>query len=138
MPARGASLPDALGPWRLVSEDVTPLQTASEDLGQWTRRVYAREAPRRRVEVNLMEGKGPGPLRVPAAAGAGGGVMDEDGAYRVLDVAGRRAILERHPLLAPALAVAVSPDTTLTLEGSGTDEAELLDLAGLAVSALER
>ena len=138
MSARGASLPDALGPWRLVSEDVTPLQTASEDLGRWTRRVYAREAPRRRVEVNLMEGKGPGPLRVPAAAGSGDGVMDEEGAYRVLDVAGRRAILEHHPLLATALAVAVSPDTTLTLEGYGTDEAELLDLAGLAVSALER
>lgn len=85
-----------------------------------------------------MEGKGPGPLRVPAAVGSGSGVMDEEGTYRVLDVAGRRAILERHPLLAPALAVAVSPDTTLTLEGSGADEAELMDLAGRAVSALER
>lgn len=85
-----------------------------------------------------MEGKGPGPLHVPAAVGSGDGVMDEEGTYRVLDVAGRRAILERHPLLAPALAVAVSPDTTLTLEGSGADEAELMDLAGRAVSALER
>lgn len=85
-----------------------------------------------------MEGKGPGPLHVPAAVGSGGGVMDEEGTYRVLDVAGRRAILEHHPLLAPALAVAVSPDTTLTLEGFGTDDTELLDLAGRAVSALER
>ena len=85
-----------------------------------------------------MEGKGPGPLHVPAAVGSGDGVMDEEGTYRVLDVAGRRAILERHPLRAQARAGAVSQDTTLTLEGSGADEAELMDLAGRAVSALER
>lgn len=133
-------LPDALEEWRLASEDVTPLKTASEDLGRWTRRVYVRQAPKGYLEVNLMEGTGPGPLRADKNAGAeadSSAVQSADTDCTVLEAAGRKAVLERHPLLPLSLTVAVSPDATLTLESHSTNADELTHLATIAISELE-
>ena len=139
--AMGAPLPDRVGAWRLISEDVTPLVTETENLGRWTRLIYWRNAPRGELEVNLMGGSGPGRLRVPKAAldtpsGQAKEVMEAETEYYVLDVAGCRAVLERHEILPLCLAVSVSPDLSLTLESHAADEAELIDFAGRAVNAL--
>ena len=138
--AMGAPLPDRVGAWRLTSEDVTPLATASEDLGRWTRLIYSREAPRGDLEANVMEGSGPGRLRVPEAPSGqpnpSDAVMNAETEYKILDVAGRRAVLERHPVLPLCLAVPVSPDLSLTLESHAADEEELIEFARQAVGSL--
>ena len=129
-PAAAGVLPDAVGPWHGASVDVTSFKTASEDLGAWHNRVYTRSAPPARVTAILMEGPGPGTLRVPQST-----VSDDDlpvgfGArYQTLEVAGRRAVLERHPLLGLVLAVDLGGNRTLTLESSGASQEELAELA---------
>ncbi|MCR4819220.1 MAG: hypothetical protein K5841_09725 [Fretibacterium sp.] len=141
------ALPETLGNtvsglsagWRSPKEYVLPLVLTanSEDVGRWTQRIYTRTAPPCSVEVNLMEGSGPGPLRVPTenplggpeAAGSGRGVIQGRPEYRVLDVAGHRAVLERYPHLPLALSVAVGRDAVLTLESSSATAEELAALA---------
>ena len=142
-PAAGASaptvMPDAVGIWRAGPEDATRFRTASEDLGRWTRRVYAREAPVGQIEVNLMEGSGPGRFRAPEGDAEGlDGPLGSGAAYRGLEVAGRRAVLEAYPHMPLALAVAVSADATLTLESASASEAELAGMAGAILEALTR
>jgi hypothetical protein len=135
--AQAWALPDMAGEWRSAHEDVMPLvlDANSENVGRWTHRVYTRESPRGTVDVNFMEGSGPGPLRLPETAGAYGAVLDAKSAYHVIDVAGRRAALERSPLLPAALSVAVGTNETLTLEGNLTDS-ELTALAERLIEAI--
>ena len=138
--AQALALPETAGEWRSAHEDVIPLvlDANSENVGRWTHRVYTREAPRAAVEVNFMEGSGPGPLRVPELNPAAGAdtVLDAKSEYRVINVAGWRAVLERSPLLPASLAVSMGSDGTLTLEGNVTDE-ELAMLAGKLIKAIE-
>lgn len=132
------ALPERAGDWRSAGEDLRTLTltAGSEDVGRWTRRFYRREAPPGTVEVNLTEGPGPGPLRVPEAAETGPGLLGEASDYRTLQVAGRDAVLEVHPLYPAALAVAVSPDAVLTLEG-GAEPGELVKLAEDIIADME-
>lgn len=129
-PGTAGPLPDAVGPWRGASEDILPLKTASEDLGCWYNRVYTRSAPLARVEAILMEGAGPGTLRVPEGSVSADDFPIGFGArYRTIDIAGYRAILERQDLLGTVLAVALGPDRTLTLESAGASQEELAEFA---------
>ena len=124
-------MPERAGDWSSDREDVTQfiLEADSGDMGQWTRRLYTRESPGAAVEANLMEGPGPGPLRIPESVGSYDAVMEAKSEYRILEVAGRRAVLERGPLLPLALTVSLGKNRTLTLEGHVTEE----ELTGLAV-----
>lgn len=132
-------LPGAVGPWVGASEDVLPLKTASEDHGVWRNRVYIRNAPPARIEAILMEGPGPGTLRVPEGAVSADDFPIGFGArYGTLEVAGRRAILERQDLLGLALAVVLGPNRTLTLESRSTHLEELLAFAGEFITLMER
>lgn len=137
-PAGAGPLPDSVGPWLGASEDAVPFKTVSEDLGIWHNRVYTRSAPSARATAILMEGAGPGTLRVPA-----GDVSADDfpigfGAhYRTLEVAGHRAVLERQDLLGLALAIELGKNRTLTLESVTTPQEELLELAEGLVSSLK-
>ncbi len=130
-------LPDTAGEWSSAREDVTPLvlEAGNEDVGRWTCRVYVNAASRHTVEANLMEGSGPGPLRVPKAPGSCDAVFSSKSEYHILEVAGCRAVLERHPLLPLALAVSLGENRTLTLEGH-VEEEELTTLAAGLIAAL--
>ena len=125
------ALPETLGEWRSSEEAVLPLMLAanSDSVGRWTRRIYTRAVPPASIEVNLMEGSGPGPLRVPEAVESYRGAIEGQPEYRVLEVAGHRAVLERYPYLPLALAVSISPDVVLTLESRSAGEKELIELA---------
>ena len=137
-PAAAGALPDAVGPWHGASVDVTSFKTASEDLGAWHNRVYTRSAPPGHVTAILMEGPGPGTLRVPQGTVSADDLPLGFGArYQTLDVAGRRAILERHPLLGLVLAIDLGKDKTLTLESAGASQEELTEFAAQAVLLLE-
>ena len=129
-PAAAGVLPDAVGPWHGASVDVTPFKTASEDWGAWHNRVYTRSAPPGRVTAILMEGPGPGTLRVPQGMVSADDLPVGFGArYQTLEVAGRRAVLESHPLLGLVLAVDLGGNRTLTLESAGASQEELAELA---------
>ena len=133
-----AALPEAAGDWSSTDEYVKPFVLAanSEDVGRWTRRVYTRAAPPASVEVNLMEGSGPGPLRVPDTVGSSDAVIEAQAEYRVLEVAGHRAVLERYPYLPLALAVDAGGGRALTLESGAASEEELAELAGEIIKNL--
>ena len=129
-PAAAGALPDIVGPWCGASVDVTPFKTASEDLGAWYNRVYTRSAPPGRVTAILMEGPGSGTLLVPQGTVSADDLPLGFGArYQTLDVAGRRAVLERHPLLGLVLAIDLGGNRTLTLESAGAAQEELVELA---------
>lgn len=132
------ALPETAGEWRSADEYVQPfvLTANSEDVGRWTQRIYTRAEQPGSIEVNLMEGSGPGPLRVPEAVGSYDGVIKSQAEYQVLEVAGRRAVLERYPYLPLALSVAVSQDMVLTLESRAADEKELVELAEKLIEIL--
>ena len=133
------ALPERLGEWHSEEEYVQPfvLTANSEDVGRWTQRVYTRAERPDSVEVNLMEGSGPGPLRVPEAVGSNKGVIEGQSEYQVLEAAGHRAVLERYPYMPLALSVAVSPDMALTLESRTADEKDLTELAERIIENLK-
>lgn len=137
--AAGAPLPNRLGPWTASSRDTVPFRTASEDLGTWHNRVYERHAPAARIEAVLMEGAGPGTLRVPPKKVDAVDLPIGFGSrYRTLEIAGHRAILEAQDLLGLALAIELGKDRTLTLESAGTTREELIEFAEKMVGALTK
>ena len=133
-----AALPDALDEWRGTSAQVTEftLTKDAENLGQWQRRIYIRDAPAASVEANLMEGPGTGTLFVPE--GVPDGEIGPSSAYETLNIAGKRAILERGEVTGHALAVALGEHRTLTLETKSLTREELLEFTQRLIATLER
>ena len=128
--AASSPLPDTVGLWRAESGDTIPFRTASEDLGVWHNRIYMRSTPPGRIEAILMEGPGPGTLLVPQGAVSADDLPLGFGArYQTIDVAGRRAVLERQDILGTALAIELGKDRTLTLESAGASQEELVEFA---------
>ena len=128
-------LPDSVGEWQCVKEHVVPLvlDVNGESVGRMVYRDYEREG--RRVQVILTEGKGTGSLYVPERVGESQGVMPSEAGYRLLKVAGRRAILEGQSFMPLALAVSVGDNVILTLEASSLTEDELVSLAEETLSS---
>ena len=128
--AASSPLPGTVGLWRAESGDTIPFRTASEDLGVWHSRIYMRSTPPGRIEAILMEGPGPGTLLVPRGRVSADDLPLGFGArYQTLDIAGRRAVLERQDILGTALAIELGKDKTLTLESTGASQDELVELA---------
>lgn len=138
-PAQAAPLPDVLDEWHAAPTATTELRAASEDLGRWRNRIYARAAPIARIEVNFMEGSGPGTLRVPEVrALQNDAPLGFVSTYRTLNISGKRAILERGEVTGQALAVAFDKNRTLTIETRSVSEEELLHFAERLIHALEQ
>lgn len=125
-------LPDVVGEWRCVNEHVQSLITEynHESHGKITYRTYTRESPAGMLEVILTEGSGAGSLYVPESVRASKGVMTSEAGFKVVDIDGRGAIIERHNHLPVALAVNVSSDMTLTIETLALDIEGVIDFAG--------
>ena len=137
--AYAAPLPDVLDEWHADPIATREFRTASEDLGQWQNRIYRRAAPIAGVEVGLMEGSGPGTLRVPdKPTPQNDAPLGFVSTYRTLNIAGKRAILERGEVTGQALAVALDKNRTLTLETKSLSEEEFLNFAERLVYALEQ
>ena len=128
-------MPDVLGEWLASSEHITELKA----LGRWLSRIYTRKAPIASVEVNLMEGSGPGTLFVPEGeVAANDAPIGFSSTYETLNVAGHRGILERGEITGQALAISLSKDRTLTLETKSLSREEFLDFAEKLTAALGR
>ncbi|MDR1979415.1 MAG: hypothetical protein LBQ42_11840 [Synergistaceae bacterium] len=135
--ADAASMPDALDEWRASPERITELK-GSEPLGQWANRTYSRTAPIASVEVNLMEGPGPGPLFVPEGkVAADDGPLGFSSTYETLNVGRHRGILERGEVTGQALAIALGKNRTLTLETGSLSTEELLGFAEKLIKAID-
>ena len=128
--AYALELPDSVNEWQCVNEHIvtlTPVATG-ENLGRMVYRDYERESPRGYVQVILTEGTGTGSLYVPERVRAGG-LMPSDSEYRILDIAGRKAILEHHENIPLSLAVDADNNVVLTIESSALDEEGLIEFA---------
>ena len=128
-------LPDKIDGWQCVNEYVVPLvaDANSADMGTITYRDYERD--NRTLNVILTQGKGTGSFYVPEHVNDAKGVMPSGSGYEVLEVAGFKAVLERHEYLPLALSVNVSKDTVLTIESSPlNDEEDITHLAGSILS----
>ncbi|MDR2179002.1 MAG: hypothetical protein LBP21_01715 [Synergistaceae bacterium] len=132
--AHGQPMPDVLGEWRASLERVAELNAH----GRWSNRVYTHQAPIAGVEVNLMEGPGPGTLFVPEGeVAANDAPLGFSSTYETLNVAGHRGILERGEILGQALAISLGKDRTLTLETKSLSREEFLSFAEKLTAALE-
>ena len=137
--ASALELPGKVAGWRSAGEQVVPLVTQPDniDLGRCVYKSYVRESPRGELQVILTEGKGPGTLYVPdEVKGSGGLLFPSSSGYKVIDAAGRRAILETNENLPLSLAVRVDDNITLTIESNALDEAEIVIFAEELLAAL--
>jgi hypothetical protein len=149
-PARGASLPDALGeagdPGRWVADPprATELKIGSESLGQWQNRIYRRAAPIASVEVNLMEGKGFGAPYIPGSdplpdappLNKNDVLFPAWSVYETLRIEGKHAVLESSELTGRALSVALGGHRTLLAESVSLSVEELRDFTEQLIRAL--
>ena len=144
--AAAANLPDALDEWLGTPARVTEFTTSYDgrNLGDWHNRVYTRAAPIASIEANLMKGPGAGALFVPEDNFSDpnpdpgiGTYLDFSSAYESLNIAGKRAILERGKVTGLALAVSLDRERTMTLETRSLSREELLGFAQKLIAALE-
>ncbi len=124
-------LPDSVREWRCVKESVTPLvlDANGENLGRIVYRDYEREAPKGYVQVIMTEGSGTGSLYVPESVRDSEGVMPSDAGYRVLSIAGRKAIMEAKSYMPLVLAIAAGENVVVTIESGSLGEDELVSFA---------
>ena len=129
--AYGLELPGIVGEWRCVKEHVVPLVADADgsDLGRMVYRDYAREAPAGNLQVILTEGRGTGSLYVPDNVNTSHGAMPSDAGYKIVDIGGRKAILEQPQYLPAVLAVSVGKDVVITIETNALGEDGITEFA---------
>ena len=124
-------LPDAVNEWRCVKEDVVPLvlDANHENLGRMVYRDYEREMPKGTLQIILTEGKGTGSLYVPEHVRDSKGAMPSESGYKILNIVGRKSVLEKHSYMPLVLAVDAGDNVILTIESSSLNENELVTFA---------
>lgn len=96
----------------------TNLETVSGNQGIWLQRDY-RSDEGATIRATLMAGKGPRMLRFPPEnLDVNDGPLGSGCTYRTLEIRGRKAVVETHPLLGVSVFVNLG-DGYLTLERSG-------------------
>ena len=134
--ADDALLPEVEG-WTNGEVQVIHLDTVSGNQGFWVRRNYisAQNVP---MAANLMGGKGPGSLYLPAGSvDALDGPIGSGARYETVSIAGRRGILEYDPIMGFALSVQLDKGV-LTLESRsfGLERERFLEEAGRFLEAM--
>ena len=121
-------LPNRVGEWQTVSENILPLITTynGESHGRVVYRTYKRESPSGFLDVILTEGTGAGSLYVPEKVNDSKGMIPNDSGFEVVKVSGHDAIIESQSFMPLVLAVNLSRDVTLTVESFALDEKEII------------
>lgn len=129
--AFAAELPETVNEWRCVKEDVVPLvlDVNSEDIGRMVYRDYERGTRKGAVQVILTEGRGTGSLYVPEGVRDSKGAMPSEAGYKIVDIEGRKSIIEHHEFLPVSLAVNAGENTVITIESSTLNEKEITEFA---------
>ena len=129
--AFSAELPDSFGQWRSVNKNILPLVTEynQESHGRVVYVTYKKISLSAVLDVILTEGTGAGNLYVPEKIRSEKGMMPSDSGFELLEISGRRAILERQSFMPLALSVKAGDNITLTLESSQVGRDELVKAA---------
>ena len=124
-------LSDTVEEWHCVKEYIVPLilDAGSEDLGRMVYRDYVRDFPKGTVQIIMTEGRGTGSLYVPESVRNSEGAMSADSGYKIVDIDGRKSILESHKYMPVSLAVNAAENTVITIESSSLTEEEIIDFA---------
>lgn len=130
-------LPDAVKEWRCVNEHVVPLvlDVNSENLGRIVYRDYECEMPKGTLQIILTEGRGTGSLYVPEGVRDSKGAVPAESGYKLLDVAGRKSVLEKRAYMPLALAVSAGDNVVLTIETGSLTEDEIVSFAEEVLSS---
>ena len=126
-----AELPEKILDFSRTPEDfVTPLilDATSEDAGKIIYRTYERKSPRSTFQIILTEGNGTGSLYVPDQTKNSKGLMPAS-EYKILEINGKKAVIENQSYLPLALAVAVDNNIVLNIESSSLNQEELILIA---------
>ena len=120
----------ALQDWILTNEFIQPLIPGdnSEDLGRVIYRTYEKKSPLKKFEIILTEGKGTGNLYIPEKINDAKKLMPAS-EYKILNINGRKAILENQSYLPLALAIQVDNNVILNIESSSLNQEELISIA---------
>ncbi len=135
--AYALELPDTVNEWRCVNEHVVPLilDVNSENLGRMVYRDYVRDFPKGTLQIIMTEGRGTGSLYVPEGVRDSKGAMPAESGYEILNVAGRKSVLERREYMPLALAVDVAENVILTIETGSLTEDEIVSFAEEVLSS---
>ena len=129
--AYALELPDSVKEWQCVREHIVTLTPSAtgENLGRIVYRDYVRDAPIGTVQVILTEGAGTGSLYVPERVRTLKGLMPSDSSYKIIDIAGRKTIIEENDYMPLSLAVRAGVNTVLTIESSALDDESIIEFA---------
>ena len=110
--------------WQLINESITPLLE-----GRVVYRDYKRDNSNETLQIILTEGDEVGGLYIPDKVNEAKGVLPNESGYEILEVAGKKALIENKPYMPLALAVHVDENTTLTIESPSLNRDELINIA---------
>ena len=130
------TLPDEIFSWHSVNEhvvNITPTSTG-ENLGRVVYKDYSQG--KFTLQIILAEGVGAGELYVPEKVNDVKGVMPSEAEYKILEVAGRKSILEVRSFMPVALAVRLDDNSSLTIESFALNEAEIVKFAEELINLL--
>ena len=117
--------------WHLINEYVTPLilDANSEDMGKIIYKTYENNNSKKTFEIIFTQGNGTGSLYIPEEIKNSKGVMPSDSEYKILEVKGKKAILENQSYLPLALSVNFDDNIVLNIESSSLNQEELIKIA---------
>ena len=135
--AYGVELPETINEWHLTNEYITRLipDVNSKDLGQIVYLDYARETPAGTLQIIITHGAGIGALYVPEKVNASKGLMPSDSGYEILEIAGKKAIIESQSFMPLVLAINVDDNTILTIESISLNHDEIINFAEKVLSS---
>ena len=135
--AYALELPDAVNEWHCVNEHVVPLilDANGENLGRMVYRDYVRDFPKGSLQIIMTEGRGTGSLYVPEGVRDSRGAMSAESGYEILNVAGRKSVLEKREYLPLALAVDVGDNVIFTIESGSLTESGIVSFAEEVLSS---
>ncbi len=94
-----------------------------------------RDFPKGTLQIIMTEGRGTGSLYVPEGVRDSKGAMPAESGYEILNVAGRKSVLERREYMPLALAVDVAENVILTIETGSLTEDEIVSFAEEVLSS---
>ena len=132
-------LPNKINEWIAAGENIVPLITQPDniDLGRCVYKYYVSETPKGELQIILTEGRGTGPLYVPDEVRKSDEVLlPSSSGYRVMNISGKRAVLETNENLPVSLAIRYDENITLTIETNSLNEHEIILFAESLLAAL--
>ncbi len=145
-PIYAAPQPPDIPGWKSSPQQIVPIDPASKDKGAWIRWRYEALSPIRRIDVQLLAGKGPHLGKGSSSSSTSDASKQQrpgsdfpigfGATYEKVRVFGYDGVLEDYPYVGTALALDLSDEKTLVLESPGLSSADLIRFAGTLLTSL--